>query len=475
MSQTHDSRLTQAQISSIKQRAAILSVMATILLTGAKFVGAILSGSLALLADALQGLVDIGSTLFTWFAVRAADKPADDDHHYGHGKVEALAALVETAILCGLAGAILWEAGQRLWFDRISSVEITPVIIAILLMSMTVDAIRWRSLMRVAAQTRSDALAAEAMHFSADFAGSALVLLGLIGSWYGFVRADTAAAFAIAAYTAWSAYKLARRALGTLLDTAPAGLSERLRDAAEGVPGVVAVDWLKVRQAGGRVQGEIGIRVSRTLPLDRVARIKAALGAQLGAAEPDCDITVTANPVQLDDETALERVLLIALRMRIPVHHVTVHTIGEHVSVSLDIELDARTRIADAHETASRLEAAIRAEFGGETEVETHIEPLETAALPGHNAAWDEVEAIGRALSSEAARLTRDIHDVHSVRVRRTAAGLVVNYHCRVDPELDVASVHTALDAIERAVRVSRPEIYRLVSHAEPASVDARP
>ncbi|PZO03868.1 MAG: cation transporter [Hyphomicrobiales bacterium] len=462
-------RATPAQIAQIKQRAAILSVMATLLLTGAKIVGAILSGSLALLADALQGLIDVGSTLFTWFAVRVSDKPADDEHHYGHGKVESLAALVETAILFTLAGAILWEAGNRLWTDISEHVQVTPLIIGILLMSMIVDAIRWRSLTRVAKETGSEALSAEATHFSADFVGSALVLAGLIGVWYGIARADTIAAFAIAAFTALSAYKLARRTIDTLLDAAPQGVSERLREAAEAVPGVVGVNWLKVRPTGGRVHGEIGINVSRTLPLERVAAIREVLAAEFERIEPGADIAVTADPVQVDDETALERVLLIALKLKIPVHHVTVHTIGQRLSVSLDMEVEASLPLGQAHEIASRLEAAIRAEFGGETEVETHIEPMETGAPTGHDAAWDTVEDIGKALASETAKRTGPIHDIHSVRVRQTQNGLVVNYHCRVDPALDVASVHAAVDQIERAVRIARPQVCRLVSHAEPA------
>ncbi|WP_298922616.1 cation diffusion facilitator family transporter, partial [uncultured Bosea sp.] len=322
-------RATPAQIAHIKQRAAILSVMATILLTAAKIVGALLSGSLALLTDALQGLVDVGSTLFTWFAVRASDKPADDEHHYGHGKVEALAALVETAILFTLAGAILWEAGNRLWNNIIEHVAVTPIVIGVMLLSMTVDAIRWRSLTKVAQETGSEALAGEATHFSADFIGSALVLLGLIGVWYGVERADTLAAFAIAAYTAFSAYRLARRTLDTLMDAAPEGVSERLHEAARMVPGVVGINWLRVRPAGGRVHGEIGISVSRTLPLERVTAIKAELAAALMLTEPSAEITITADPVQVDDETALERVLLIALKLKIPVHHVTVHSIGD--------------------------------------------------------------------------------------------------------------------------------------------------
>lgn len=458
-----------ATISGIKQRAATFSVLATLVLTAAKAVAAVLSGSLALLTDALQGLIDIGSTLFTWFAVRAADKPADDEHHYGHGKVEALAALVETAILFTLAGAILWEAISRLWTGALAHVAVTPVVIGVILFSMVVDATRWWSLHKVAKRTSSDALAAEATHFSADFIGSTLVLAGLIGAFAGFERADTIAAFAIAAYMAYCAYKLGRRTLDTLLDAAPAGLSERLRDIASTVPGIVAVDWLKVRPTGGQIHGEMGVRVSRTLPLERVAAIKDALVAAMRQAEPGAEITVAASPIQVDDETALERVLLIALKLKIPVHHVTVHTIGDRLSVSLDMEVEARLPLGEAHEIATRLEAAIRAEFGGETEVETHIEPMETGAPPGHNAAWETVEDIGKAIASEAATLRGPIHDVHSVRVRQTANGLVVNYHCRVDPALDVAAVHAAVDAIERAVRAARPQVCRLVSHAEPA------
>ncbi len=462
-------RLDAATLSSIKQRAAILSVMATVLLTLAKGVAAVMSGSLALLTDALQGLVDVGSTSFTWFAVRAADKPADDEHHYGHGKVEALAALVETAILFALAGAILWEAGSRLWTGVLSQVSVTPVVIGVLILSMIVDAVRWRSLLKVAKETGSEALSAEATHFSADFVGSAMALAGLIASWYGFAKADTVAAFAIAAFTALSAFKLGRRTLDTLLDTAPAGLSDRLTEAAAAVGGVVAVDWLRLRHAGGRVYGEIGIRVSRTLPLDRVVAIKSELLSVINQQEPGAEITITANPVQVDDETALERVLLIALKMKIPVHHVTVHTIGERLSVSLDMEVEAGLRLGAAHDLASRLEAAIRAEFGGETEVETHIEPMDTGAPSGHNAAWETVEAIGKSLAAEAARAGGPVHDIHSVRVRQTANGLVVNYHCRADADLDVAAVHAAVDAIERAVRLARPQVCRLVSHAEPA------
>ena len=160
----------------------------------------------------------------------------------------------------------------------------------------------------------------------------------------------------------------------------------------------VSYTHLDVYKRQGRVHGEIGISVSRTLPLDRVVAIKAQLGEALLKAEHGAEITITADPVQVDDETALERVLLIALKLKIPVHHVTVHSIGDKLSVSLDMEVDQGLPLGEAHEIATRLESAIRAEFGGETEVETHIEPMETGQPSGHNAAWETVEDIGNCL-----------------------------------------------------------------------------
>ncbi len=484
MSQTQDrtpdpaGTVSPAEVARVKQKAATLSVIASVLLTLAKFAAALVSGSLALLTDALQGLIDIGSTTFTWFAVRAADKPADEEHHYGHGKFEALAALLETAIMFGLSGAILWEALSRLRSGAEPEVAVTPLVIGVLMFSLMVDATRWRALTTVARETRSEALAAEALHFATDFIGTALVLVGLVLTRMGVPLADSATALALTVFMIVTAYKLGRRTVNTLIDAAPKGVAERLREAARAVPGVVNVEWIRLRPAGGVVQGEIGIQVSRTLPLDRVSAIKEDLARALTAAEPDTTLTVTANPVQVDDETALERVLLIALKMKVPVHHVSVHSIGERLSVSLDMEVDAALRLGEAHDIASRLESAIRAEFGGDTEVETHIEPMETGQPAGHNASWETVEAIGKAIAQEAARAAQGggpIRDIHSVRVRETENGLVVNYHCRADGRLDVAAVHLAVDKIERKVREARPDVCRLVSHAEPAVAPEKP
>lgn len=451
----------------IKAKAALLSVGASVLLTLGKTVAAVLSGSLALYSEALHGLIDIAATLTTYFALRVADKPADDEHHYGHGKIESLAALAETALLFALAGAVAWEAGNRLWEGHKGVVEVTPLVIGVLLASILIDATRWRALSLVAKETKSEALAADALHFSSDLVSSSMALAGLIAVRMGYPMGDTIAALGVALFIVVAAWRLARRTINTLIDAAPAGMATRMRDAVEAVPGIVAIDWLKLRPAGGTLHGELGVRVSRTLPLDEVVVIKDRLAAAIMAIEPTADVTITANPIQLDDETVFDRVMLIAARQRIGVHHLTVHSREGKLSVSLDMEVDSRMSHGAAHDIATRLESAIRAEFGNDTEVETHIEPMEIEAPSSQDADEAVTGAIAADLAREAARGSI-IADVHSVRVRRIAGGLVVNYHCRVDPALDVATVHTAVDVIERALRVARPDVRRLVSHAEP-------
>jgi cation diffusion facilitator family transporter len=450
----------------VKEKAAFWSIVASAVLTLGKLVAGLLSGSLALLSEAGHGLLDTGATIITYFAVKAADKPADDEHHYGHGKIEAVAALIETGLLAGLAAFVLWEGIHRLMGEP-APVETTPLAFGVLLVSIGVDFFRYRSLARIAKEHRSDALAADALHFSSDLVSSVLVLIGLGATALGFHQGDTIAAIGVALFIGIAGYKLGRRTIDTLVDAAPAGVPERLRGIAEAQPGVVAVESLKVRPAGAQIFGEMVISVARTLPLERVLAIKSGIQDAFGSEFPGSSITITANGKALDQETVLERVLLIAAKRRVPVHHVTVQDVGSRLSVSLDMEVDGRMSISAAHKIASRLEDSIREELGPETEVETHIEPLVVASLSGQDVEGALADRVRLALTRHAAECAR-VSDIHNVRVRRTEHGLVVNYHCHVDPALDVTTVHDLVDVIEQRARADVPDIARIVSHTEP-------
>ncbi|MCC2099938.1 MAG: cation diffusion facilitator family transporter, partial [Hyphomicrobiales bacterium] len=449
-----------------KESAALASIGASAAITLGKLVAGLMSGSLALMSEAGHAAVDTGATILTWLAVRAANKPADDEHHYGHGKYESLAALVETGLLFALTAFVVIEATHRLLASN-TSVEPKAIAFIVLVASIVIDAVRWVSLSRIAKETRSDALAADALHFSSDLVASVLVLIGLTLTYFGYPQADSYAAFGVAAFVAIAGYRLGRRTVDALLDTAPEGVADRLREAVEAVPGVVRVDFLRLRPAGPVLLGEIGIGVARTLPQERVARISDEVADAVRRETPEAELTLTTTPVALDEETALERVLLVAARQRRAVHHVTIQEVDGRRSISLDLELDGRLPHGAAHEAATRLEAAMREELGGDVEVETHIEPLETRELEGHDVSADLSSTILEELTKHAETVGL-VSEVHNVRVRRTDAGLVVNYHCRVDPMLSVTRVHDAVDSLDRRLKAARGDICRVVGHAEP-------
>ncbi len=452
------------QAQRIKERAALASIAASCALTLAKFVAGFLSGSLALLSEAGHNLIDVGMTIITFYAVRVAGKPADEEHNYGHGKVETVAALGETGFLLALSAFILIEAVNRLTKGG-THVEANVLAFAVLIVSIVVDISRARILSRVARETKSDALAADVLHFASDIVGSSIVLLGLVAARFGFTQGDTIAAIAVAIYIAIAGYSLARRTIDSLIDAAPAGVAAGVRAAALGVPGVIAVENLRLRLVGAEVLGDIAISVPRTLSQDEVTAIKGNVGAAIAAAQPDVKLTVETIPVALDDETVIERLLFIAARRHIAIHHVIVQQVAGKIALSCDIEVDGALPLGQAHSIASELEAEARRELGPETEIDTHIEPLEPRELAGRDATEDIRAAIAKALSGAAIDGIREVHDV---RVRETAAGLVVNYHCRANPRASVAEVHRAVDKMEHEVRTQFPTISRIVGHAEP-------
>jgi divalent metal cation (Fe/Co/Zn/Cd) transporter len=252
----------------------------------------------------------------------------------------------------------------------------------------------------------------------------------------------------------------------TLLDRAPDGASEKARDAIRGVAGVVGIERLRIRMVGATHFVDATVEVPRTFPIDRVDEIKKRAEDALATALGEADLTFTAVPVALDNESVRERIMVIARNSGLAVHHVTVHDLGGHLTVSIDLEVDGDMPLAEAHDIAHGLEHDIREEFGADVEVDTHIEPLQPEMPFGADATPDRVEAIRAALTRFAE--TTAIHDVHNVRVRNTDAGEIVNFHCRAEPSMSVIRVHDNVDEIERALRRAFPTVKRVISHAEP-------
>lgn len=450
----------------LKEQVALSSVAVSAVLTLGKAAAGMASGSLALLSEAAHNAIDTGATILTYFAVRQANKPADDKHHYGHGKYESLSALFETGLLAGLAIYVLFTAAERLR-EGPEAIDSSWWVFGVLIVSILADSGRYLTLSSVAKKTGSHALAADAMHFASDLIGSVLVLIGLIANHYGFVQGDALAAMGVALFIGFAGFRLGGETLGTLLDRAPDGLAEKLRAEIVLVPGVVAVEKIKLRPNGPKILGEVFIAVARSLPLERVAEIEAAVRAKISEVSPETEATVSSAPRALDDETLAERIVMIAARKKLPVHHIFVHHLGDRDCIAFDLEVEGSLPTAEAHAIATALENDIRDEIGPYIEVESHIEPLQAHKLIGHESDPATLQAITAALK-QAAEGKEGVTDVHAVRARATAEGLVVNFHAHVCPALSVTATHEALEEIERALREKMPHLLRVVGHAEP-------
>ncbi|HEY3621875.1 MAG TPA: cation-efflux pump [Roseiarcus sp.] len=456
--------------STLKQRAAAASIVASTILAVLKLAAGTASGSLALLSEGAHNTIDVGASALTLFAVREADKPADVDHPFGHAKIEAVAALAETGFLAALSIAVAVEAIGRIR-DGGAPVDVGAFAIGAILFSIIVDVVRWRALTHVARATSSHALSADALHYSSDLVSSVLVLIGLIATRAGYAHADALAAIGVSGFIAVAGYRLGRATIDALVDRAPEGLADALRTLVMHNTSVAGIEAIRLRPSGAKIVGDVVVSVSRTLPLERVAGIKAELQSRIARRWPEAELTITANPLALDNETILERVLVIAARRGLPVHHVTIQDIEARKTVALDLEVNGAMTLGDAHRLASELEDAIAEEIGEDVEVETHIEPAEPESS-GQFAEPDLAHRIEASLAATAAEQGR-VRDIHNVRVRKTPGGVFVLFHCRVDPATPVETVHAAVDSLERSVREAFPEARRVVGHAEPAGTEA--
>jgi cation diffusion facilitator family transporter len=453
-------------MTSEKQQVALISLAASAGLAAAKLAAALVTGSLGILSEAVHSLLDVGATAITFLAVRYADQPADETHHYGHAKAESIAALVETGLLFGTTGWIVWEA-----IDRLKSAEshVTVVWWAVLIIavSVVIDFNRARVLKSTGKKHSSEALEADALHFSSDMWSSLVVLFGLAAVWLGYPQADAAAAIVVALFVALAGLRLGRRTLNSLLDAAPEGAVQQIRGLVAETGGVLSMRRCRIRRAGASLFIDLDVNVRRTLPLDEVVEIKDRLAGNIKRAYRHADISITAHPVALDDETVFDKVTMAARRRSLAIHHLTVQHLSGKTSVSFDLEIDGSMRLSDAHDVASGLEGALEKELGPEVEIDTHIEPAHLSGLEGEEADAEERNAIEHWLRRFATEIP-NVSDVHNIRIRRNPHGVFVTYHCRVNGDQSVETIHEAVDELESRLRKKLPQVRRVIGHAEP-------
>jgi len=458
-----------------QKRAAVLSIGSAALLPCLKTFLVIRTESLGILSEALHSGLDLVAAIITFLSVRVSDQPADERHPYGHGKFENFSAFVETGLLILTAIYIIYEAFYRLFFH---AVHIQPSLAAILILfgALAIDLTRARALNAVARRHTSEALEADALHFSTDVWSTLVVIFGVALVWVGnywnlswLAYADSIAGLAVAGVILWVGSQLGRRTLDALLDAAPSGLQEQIVSAIEQIEGVLRADRVRLRRAGNRYFVDATVSVARTANLEQVHALTDRIEKRVAQIVP-ADVLVHAEPRAPRDEHLFESIRAVAQRLGLAVHDVTASQQDGHVFVELHLEVDENLSLREAHRRATELEDGIRALGNGNVDANIHIEPLgRHIATPDTRAGeMRQLEMAVEAFLNNMPSTYDELLNCHDVRVRQVEHHILVSCHCVMKSELSITRVHDVLAALEDSVKERFPQISRVTIHPEP-------
>ncbi len=455
-----------------KRAVALNSMGAAVLLTVLKASVGIYTGSLGILSEALHSGLDLVAAAITYISVRVSDKPADLDHPFGHGKVEHLSAFIETGLLILTCGWIVWEAVRRLFFHTVH-VEPSLWAFGVMFVSVTLDTFRSRALFRVARKYNSQALEADALHFSTDVYSSTVVILGLIlvyvseqGGLPWLQAADSLAALVVAGIIVYISLRLGKKTVDALVDAAPTGTSKLIAESVSRVSGVLSLDRIRTRESGSRLFVDLRLTLADNISLEHAESVAHMVEGEVHRLFPTADVVIHTTPREPSSQDLVGKIRAVAHRGNFQVHEVTAYEVNGRVNVHLDLEVDPQLKLAEAHDRSSQLEGEIKANLPEINEVNVHLEPL-LAAVESGNAARLDPSTVERELE-ELARETAGVLDCHSVEALQVGGNVVVRMHCTLDPDLPIARVHDITETLEFKFRQAFPQISKVTIHAEP-------
>ena len=465
-------------MSAEKRRVALRSMAAAAVMTLLKLGAGLLSGSLGVLSDAAHSGLDLAGSALTFYSVNVSDKPADEDHTYGHGKIENLSAFAEACLMAVSCVWIIWEAAQRIFYHVVNLQHaLWPALV--LVTSIGVDFWRSRQLRAVARRTGSPALATDAFHFASDIWATLAVLCGLGASWLGarfgipaLHYADPFAAVIVSFMILAMSIRLGHEALGALIDEVPAETRRRLVREVERVEGVLAVERARVRRAGAGYFVDLTLALPRRFTFEHTGKLVQAATIAAQRALPTADVVIHTMPRETRAESIFDRVRAVAARNNVSVHDLSIQTHHGRLQVELHVEIEENRSLQEAHGFVTTLEAEILQDVPEIDSVLTHIESEPaTIEQPEEDAA--EVQRIEKALRTVAAEFPQ-ISDVHAITVGHVAEHIYLSCHCTLPDELPMRHVHELITALEDRFKIECPEVYRVTIHPEPLTDNTR-
>ena len=461
-----------------KRRVALYSIAAATCMTLLKLVVGLLSGSLGVLSDAAHSALDLAGAVLTFFSVRVADKPADEDHTYGHGKIENVSSFFEAGLMTVSCVWIIAEALSQIAHQTIElRRSIWPVLV--LLASIAVDYWRSRQLREVARRTGSPALETDAFHFASDIWSTLAVLIGLGASWLGqrfgihwLLFADPFAAIVVSLMILRLTVHLTRETVGALIDEIPAETRRSVVRAAAGVDGVLAIEQARVRRSGASYFADLTLALPRRSTFEHTGEVVRAATEAIDRVLPGADVVIHTVPRDPGAESIFDRVRAVAARNNVAVHELSVQSHHGRLRVEQHVELDEQMPLIEAHRFVSALEEQILREAPEIDSVLTHIESEPATIEQPEEIVQDDL-SIEQALRASAAQFP-EIVDVHELTLIRVGDHIDLSCHCTLPDALEMGRVHEIITALEDRLKQECPEVNRMTIHPEPASENTR-
>jgi len=442
---------------------ALVSVGIGVALVVGKLVVGLLTGSLGILSEAVHSLFDLAASTFTLFAVRAARKPADNEHPYGHGRAENLAAFAEGVLLIVTAGVITFEAIRRLVVGG-PAVNPTGYAFGLVLVTLVIESARAVVLRRVGRRASSEAMLADSTDRVADVLASIGVLVGLAGVRAGLVWADAAAALLVALIIFRAAGLLAWRSGDILMDRAPAGAEKQLRDAIRDVDGVREVRSVRVRRSGATLIGDVKIATGRMLSVEAASALAGDVRAQAGAVLPGLDLAVAVEG-QEQRADLVERIHAAAARsggVR-DLHNVTVEREADgSLHLTMHAKLPGDQTLAVASRTSRDLEQAIRKELPEVNRIDVHLEPMEPQVVPGHDVTQRDARLVAR--MRELVEAHPEVNRCVDVELSDREGLIHAHIVAEVDGSVSLEHAHKIESELEESIRRELPAVHEVVT-----------
>lgn len=464
---------TNGIVAQKKIKVARQSLYAALIITIIKILAAYFSGSLGVLSEVFNSAIDIFVCIVTIISIKYSSRPPDEDHNYGHEKVENFSALFQVFILFITSAYIIYEAVNRLFLGKDHEVKVTIWIFAALAFSMVIDLYRARALRKIASETKSNALEADALHFSSDILSSSVVIIGLLFTYFGISKnADTISALIVTGVIIYLGYRLSKKSIDALMDRVPAGLYEKVRYETLLIPGVEGIKNCRIRGAGSRIFVDMTIQISRLVPFSKAHDIMDIVEKKIYTIIPEADIVIHSEPVETKNETINDKIRMIVNEFGLKCHDIFSHRINNEIYSELHVEIESTNDLIKAHDIVTEIEEKIKKEIEVITHLKIHIDEPSEILFDTKDITGDSEEIIRnvyRILSS-----SPNVVSGSDIQIVSTNGKLRLSLICKFNHIYSLEEVHDMVTVLESKIYLDLKQMYpklaNVIIHAEPSN-----